>query len=115
MALFGFPEHLSEYTIRDYLRIVVIIGGYLIIRPHLVRIGERIQRQKLETEEERSRREAAEAVEAASGGAVEEPEPEPWRVGQGARTRHRPTREEANKKAAVVELMDSDEDVSDLL
>ena len=35
----------------DWLRLVIIIGGYILLRPILIRFGARIQRKQLEKEE----------------------------------------------------------------
>jgi flagellar biosynthesis/type III secretory pathway M-ring protein FliF/YscJ len=40
-----------QELILDWLRFVIIIGGYILLRPILVRFGARIQEKQLETED----------------------------------------------------------------
>lgn len=59
--ILGFPESLGEWGPKDYLRLVVIIGSYLILRPLIqqlmTKMGERRRlREKKAAQEESARR-----------------------------------------------------------
>ncbi len=41
----------DDMTLTGYLRLVAIVGAYLLLRPWLVKLGERMQRGQLEKEE----------------------------------------------------------------
>jgi len=43
-------EYLQSYRIQDWLRLVIIIGGYLLLRPILVRYGAKLQEKHYEKE-----------------------------------------------------------------
>lgn len=43
-------ESVSQLTIRQYLRLVVIVGAYALLRPYLIRLGGRFQAKDHERE-----------------------------------------------------------------
>ncbi|ANB15197.1 secretory pathway protein Pga2 (predicted) [Sugiyamaella lignohabitans] len=101
MALFGFPENFSDYSAKHYLRIVIIICIYLVLRPHLVKFGERIQ--------EKRAAEAASKIEAEGAG------DESSATGVAGSDKAGLNKRGDSKKVTFVDDMESDEDVSDLL
>jgi len=42
---------LNLFLMSDWIRLVIIIGGYLLLRPILVRYGAKLQQQQLERED----------------------------------------------------------------
>lgn len=47
----------SDMGPKDYIRFVIIIGTYLLIRPYLLKLGAHIQKKQLEKEEKRAEEE----------------------------------------------------------
>jgi hypothetical protein len=111
--MYGIPQNLSDYTLKDYLRLVTIVGAYLILRPHLMKISERVQKRKMEEAQA-----AAEEQEREQEQATITAQENEWRWGKNAKKRVEKQRKkleaEARRKAELSDLS-SDEDVSDLL
>lgn len=124
MGFVGFPNSLSEWNTVHYLRILVIVCAYLIIRPYLLKIGENIQKKQLEKQkEEDDRAAAAQAAIENEKSQTEQAPKQDWKWGQKAKSKAVRQRKVENKeiseaeakKQGHAEQMDSDEDVSDLL
>ena len=47
----------SEMGSKDYIRLVIIIGTYLLLRPYLLKLGAHIQKKQLEKEEKKEEEE----------------------------------------------------------
>ncbi|EEB05895.1 trafficking protein Pga2 [Schizosaccharomyces japonicus yFS275] len=44
--MFDFAGYLASYTAKDWLRIVIYIGGYMLLRPYLIKWGAKIQEKQ---------------------------------------------------------------------
>lgn len=49
----------SALTLQQWIRLVAIVGAYLLLRPYILKLGARFQMKQLEKEGEESEREAA--------------------------------------------------------
>lgn len=115
---FGFPDSISDYGLKEWLRLVVIVFGYLIIRPHISKLMEMTQKKQ-------NNRQAAEQAEAEAEKLIEDPDKpksaesssstQTWRWGHKATKRASKKTNKPKTKQQIAEEMDSDEDVSDLL
>jgi hypothetical protein len=116
---FGFPEALSQYGLKDWLRLIVIVCGYLILRPHLLKLAEKTQKRQHEREDQKQ-------AEAEAKRLIDDPDKkdeddqssssQPWRWGQKAVKRALKGKGKKPKtKEQIAAEMDSDEDVADLL
>ncbi|CAN6659584.1 processing of GAS1 and ALP protein 2 [Trichomonascus vanleenenianus] len=119
-SFLGFPDSLSEYSIKDYLRIVMIICTYLIIRPYLVKVGENIQRKQYEKEGAKKSEEGEEEEPDFDKIAAESStDSKEWSWGSGAKDRAAKQRklaaEEIRRKEKIAQSLEEDDDVSDLL
>ncbi|EPY49183.1 trafficking protein Pga2 [Schizosaccharomyces cryophilus OY26] len=47
-----FTGYLQSYTIKDWIRICIYICGYLLLRPYLMKIGEKLQEKDHKRSEE---------------------------------------------------------------
>jgi hypothetical protein len=121
MGMFGFPDHLADYSAVHYLRLLVVVCAYLILRPYLLKFGEKIQKAQLDKQKAERDREAAAAI-MEKEKVAEEPK-QNWKWGQKAKNKAVRQRKVANKeiseadarKQAAIDQLDSDEDVADLL
>lgn len=59
-------QSLTQMTPQNWIRLVIIVGTYLLVRPYLLKLGAHVQKKQLEKEERRVERERAAA--AAAGG-----------------------------------------------
>jgi hypothetical protein len=121
MALFGFPDAFSDYEAKHYLRLLIIVGAYLILRPYLVGVGERIQHRQLNIAQQQlaehraqKAKEEQEELEAAEKFVSAESTGSEWGWGNNAKA------SQSNKSSKPRTKQDdddmpSDEDVSDLL
>lgn len=116
--MFGFSEYISEYELKYWLRLVVIICGYLLLRPHLLKLAERTQRKQQEREDQKEQEQkASELTEDPDQKEQESPSlsSEPWRWGAKAVKKAQKAGKGKKTKEQIANEMDSDEDVSDLL
>jgi hypothetical protein len=92
--------------IRDWLRLVIIIGGYLLVlRPLLLRYGAKLQQQQLEKEDARTKQETTINQKEEDGKAREG-----LKWGTNARIRQRKATE-----ALIEKREDSDDELQELL
>ena len=85
----------------DYLRLVIIVGGYILLRPLLVRYAARLQQKQLEVESQEVSKEGAEKEKAQENKAKKDLQ---W--GAGARIRQRKATE---KHIAATEESESED------
>jgi Protein trafficking PGA2 len=90
----------------DWLRLGIIVFGYLLLRPILIRQAARFQTNQLEKEDARLKKEAAEALKTNKATGKDDIQ---W--GQGVKTRQRKNEE---RMIAAGEESD-DDDLQDLL
>lgn len=128
--MFGFPENISNWSGKDYLRLFAFIAFYLTIRPLVqrmyTRLGERQrEREKKQVEDEKIRQYHQQRVQEKLGinSEGETTSATPGESKLSIRERRRRERQKKHAPAPVVEEkpavhddgMPSDEDVSDLL
>lgn len=133
--MFGFPNHISEYGLKEYLRIVVIVCAYALARPIFEKIFFKLSergrlREKRRREDELARRYKEQRVKERLGistdtiekdGLTPEAETEASAKSTSAKTssvssllrRKEPKKE--TKMQKILNDFDSDEDVSDLI
>ena len=50
-------KSLADMTLQNWIRLVIIVGTYLLVRPYLLNLGAYVQRKQLEKEDRRAREE----------------------------------------------------------
>lgn len=112
--MFGFPENVSDWTARDYLRLLTIVLVYLTVRPLLQglykKLGERQrEREKKKADEEKIKEFKQQRVREKLG--VDEPS----EVKEESKSSTKKPVTTKSRKQAIEDDMPSDDDVSDLL
>lgn len=54
-------KSLTEMTAQNWIRLIIIVGSYLLLRPYLLKLGARIQRKQFEKEQKKDEEERAAA------------------------------------------------------
>ncbi|KAK9470041.1 kinase-like domain-containing protein [Dipodascopsis tothii] len=122
---FQFMELLAEkYSMKDYFLIFIIVSGYLLFRPQLVKLGGTLQKRGLRQMEARDKK----AAEEAAARAASQPEPdndtfvaESSKQSWGRHARRRQTdsikklERALERKAEMEQEDDSDKEIEDLL
>lgn len=124
--MFGFPDHISEYGLREYIRLIIFICGYLVFRPYIERFYKRMwekdrERQLKKEQEEAARKHKEQRVKERLGIKSTEPLAEDASSSATQPKKSvsnmfkRKTKTEKDKRQAVLDDFMSDEDVTDLI
>lgn len=124
--MFGFPNHISDYGLKEYLRIVVIICVYVLLRPVFEKVFSKLSergrlREKARREEELARMYKEQRVKERLGISTEATESESTQETTSAKTASvsnilkRGSQKKPTKIDKILNDFDSDEDVSDLI
>lgn len=119
----------SGMTVKNWLRLTVIVCAYLLIRPHLLRLAAKVQEGKMAEEARKSEAELNTKMNANDlrSGKIEDipnvdedndSDADAGEWGRRARVRQRKIIKMAtdrHEKDLIVRSMDSDEDIADLL
>lgn len=117
----NFIDNLKGYEFRDYLRIVIIIGGYVLFRKHFVTWRTNRYKKHQDEEDERLREEAKEeAKQAALKKLDTKASGAEWGWGSTAKDnftkRRKYIQNQARRKAEMLDNEeDSDEDIKEFL
>ncbi|KAK9369366.1 hypothetical protein V1509DRAFT_620566 [Lipomyces kononenkoae] len=113
-------DRLSEYTLKDYFPIFIVVTAYLLFRPYLVKLGGELQKREHRKASEQAKAEAAvKALEPSQPDEqfVEESTQAVW--GRNARRRQKDSIKEIEKafrrKAEMEAEYESDKEIEDLL
>lgn len=116
--ILGFPEKLGEWGPEHYLRLVVVIASYLVLRPLIqnlmTTLGERRRLKEKKIAQEESARRYQQARVQEKLGISGESSTTGTKEDSAASSKLRKRKGASNKKEPEIE-MPSDEDVSDLL
>ncbi|EPS42370.1 hypothetical protein H072_3688 [Dactylellina haptotyla CBS 200.50] len=112
-------DTLANFTRTDYIRLVAIVGGYLLLRPYLEKLGAKLQERDharaIDENEESSM--AATGVKsrviAGEGHDLEDSDDESEGKGWGKKQRLRKRQEKARKKKEIEDRIKKDEDEED--
>lgn len=124
----NFIQGLKDYDFRDWLRIVIIVGGYILVRNQFVQWRTRKYQQQQIDEDNRLQREAKEEAEQAelqkvgavkSGSTAAKKTGAEWGWGstakEGFEKRRKYIQTQARRKAEMAENEDSDDDIAEYL
>ncbi|KAK9326154.1 hypothetical protein V1517DRAFT_69054 [Lipomyces orientalis] len=113
-------DNLKDYTLKDYFPIFIVITGYILFRPYLMKLGGELQKREHRKANERARAEAAAqalAPPAPDEQFAEESTQSVW--GRNARRRQKERIKEIEKayrrKAEMETEEESDKEIEDLL
>lgn len=123
-SMFGFPNHISEYGLKEYLRIVVIVCVYALLRPLAEKIFEKLGergrlREKKRREEELARMYKEQRVKEKLGIKTDSDDAEATTSAKPASVsnilKRGSQKKPTTKMDKIMNDFDSDEDVSDLI
>jgi hypothetical protein len=113
-------DNLKDYTLKDYFPMFIVVAGYLLFRPYLMKLGGELQKREHRKVNERARAEAAAKVMAPPPPDEqfnEESTQSVW--GRNARRRQKERIKEIEKpyrrKAEMEAEDESDKEIEDLL
>ncbi|KAK9236048.1 hypothetical protein V1525DRAFT_408135 [Lipomyces kononenkoae] len=113
-------DNLKEYTLKDFFPIFIVITGYMLFRPYLMKLGGELQKREHRKASEQAKAEAAAKAMAPpkpDDQFIEESTQSVW--GRNARRRQKESIKEIEKayrrKAEMEVEYESDKEIEDLL